>query len=80
MIAGIFFVYPSIAIVATLAGIYGLYLLYVGIGPMMKAPQEKLTGYFVVSLIVTILVMIILSAILTALIVGSSMGDLSSFR
>jgi hypothetical protein len=72
MIAGIFFVYPSLAIIATLAGIYGLYLLYVGIGPMMKAPQEKVTGYFVVSLIATILVMIILSAVMSALLIGST--------
>jgi len=74
MVAGIFFIYPSLAIIATLAGIYGLYLLYLGIGPMMKTPQEKITGYFVVSLIVTILVMIILSAILTALLIGSTSG------
>jgi hypothetical protein len=57
-----------------------LYLLYLGIGPMMKTPPEKVTGYFVVSLIVTILVMIILSAVLTAIVVGSSMGSLGAFK
>lgn len=72
MIAGISLVYPSLGILVTLAGIYGLYILYLGIGPMMKTPQEKVTGYFVVSLIVTILVMIVLSAIMSALLIGGT--------
>jgi hypothetical protein len=71
MVGGIFFIYPSLGIVTTLAGIYGLYLLYLGIGPMMKPPQEKITGYFIVSLIVTILVFIILSTVLSSLLIGS---------
>ncbi len=73
MVAGIFYILPSLSILAGLAGIYGLYLLYLGIGPLMKTPQEKVTGYFVVSLIVTILVFVILSSILSALIIGSGL-------
>jgi hypothetical protein len=38
-----------------------------GLQPMMKAPEEKQTAYFVVSLIVTIVVSIVLSAILGAM-------------
>lgn len=71
MVAGIFLIYPALAILSTLAGIYGLYLLYLGMSPMMKPPQEKVTTYFVVSLIVTILVFIILSAILAAILLPS---------
>ena len=73
MVAGIFYILPSLSIIATLAGIYGLYLLYIGIGPLMKTPQDKVTGYFVVSLVVAILVFVILSAILGALIIGNSL-------
>lgn len=72
MIGGIFLIYPALGILATLAGIYGLYLLYLGIGPMMKTPHEKVTGYFVVSLIVTILVMVVLSIVFSGIIIGST--------
>lgn len=72
MVGGIFMAYPALGLLATLAGIYGLYLLYLGIGPMMKTPQDKITGYFVASLIVSVLVMILLSAILGAIIIGST--------
>ena len=73
MVAGIFLIYPALAIIATLAGIYGLYLLYIGIAPMMKTPPDKVTTYFVVSLIVTIVVFVIVSAILSAIFIGSMM-------
>jgi hypothetical protein len=72
MIAGIFIIYPELSILSTLAGIYGLYLLYVGISPMMKTSPEKVMGYFIVSLVVTVLVTIILSAILSGIIIGSA--------
>jgi len=71
MVAGIFNIYPALAILATLAGIYGLYVLYLGIAPMMKTPQEKVTTYFVVSLLVTIVVYFVLSGVLTAIFIGS---------
>jgi hypothetical protein len=79
MVAGIFLIYPALAILTSLAGIYGLYLLYLGIGPMMKPPQDKITTYFVVSLIVTILVFIVLGLILSSLIIGR-VGDFSMIR
>ena len=66
-VGGVFYILPSLSWLASLAGLYGLYLLYIGLQPMMKAPAEKQTGYFVVSLIVTILVAGVLSAILSAL-------------
>ena len=66
-VAGVFYILPALSWIASLAGIYGLYLLYIGLQPMMKAPNDKQTSYFVVSLIVTILVSFILSAILSAL-------------
>ncbi len=71
MVAGILLILPSLSIIAALAGIYGLYLLYLGIVPLMKAPQDKATGYFIVSLIVTILVFAILSSVLGTIIIGN---------
>jgi hypothetical protein len=66
-VGGVFYLLPSLSWIASLAGLYGLYLLYIGLQPMMKAPAEKQTAYFVVSLIVTIVVAAVLSAILTAI-------------
>jgi len=66
-VGGIFYILPSLSWLATLAGIYGLYLLYIGLQPMMKTPAEKQTSYFVVSLIVTMVVSAVLSSILGAI-------------
>ena len=74
MLAGIFLIYPALAIIATLAGIYGLYILYLGIAPMMKTPPEKVTTYFVLSLITTIIILVVVSAILSAIFIGGMAG------
>ncbi|MDR2205023.1 MAG: YIP1 family protein [Flavobacteriaceae bacterium] len=66
-VAGIFYILPSLAILAMIAGLYGLYILYIGMLPMMKAPADKNTGYFVISLIATIVVSGVISAVLTAI-------------
>ena len=66
-IGGIFYIFPSLSWLAGLAGLYGLYLLYIGLQPMMKAPAEKNTSYFIVSLVATIVVMVVISAIMGAI-------------
>jgi hypothetical protein len=63
---GVFYLLPSLSWLASLAGLYGLYLLYIGLQPMMKAPVDKQTSYFVVSLVVTIVVSAVLSVVLAA--------------
>jgi ABC-type polysaccharide/polyol phosphate export permease len=65
-LGGIFQLIPSLAIIGTLAGLYGLYLLYIGLPFLMKTPPEKNTGYFVVALLCTIGVFLVLSAVLAA--------------
>ena len=67
-VAGVLYLLPSLSWLALLAGLYCLYLLYIGLQPMMKAPAEKQTSYFVVSLVIMLLVSIILSAIFKAII------------
>jgi len=66
-IGGIFYILPSLSWIASLAGIYGLYLLYIGLQPMMKAPAEKQTTYFIVSLLLMIAVWVVLSMVLSAI-------------
>ena len=66
-LGGIFQIIPSLSIIGSLAGLYSLYLLYIGLPPLMQTPSEKNTGYFVVSLLCTIGVFIVLSAVLGAI-------------
>ena len=66
-LGGIFQIIPSLSIIGSLIGLYSLYLLYIGLPPLMKTPPEKNTGYFVVSLLCTIGVFIVLSAVLGAM-------------
>jgi len=71
LVAGILYIIPALAPLAGLAGLYGLYILYVGMQPMMKAPAEKNTGYFVASLIATIVVALVIGAVLSAILLKS---------
>jgi hypothetical protein len=50
-------------LVALVGGIYSLYLLYIGLPALMKTPQDKQVGYFVVTLIVAAVVIVIVSQI-----------------
>lgn len=67
MVAGILFIIPSLSILVTIAGLYGLYLLYIGLQPLMKCTDDKKTSYFVISIIVVIVVYAVLGAIFGAL-------------
>jgi hypothetical protein len=66
-VGGVFYLLPSLSWLASLAGLYGLYLLYIGLQPMMKAPADRQTSYFVVSLIASIAVSAVLSFVLAAI-------------
>lgn len=69
-IGGLFAIIPSLAIIGSLAGLYGLYLLYVGLPKLKKTPQDKHVSYFVVSLIVMIVVFIVIGLILAKILMS----------
>ena len=75
MIAGAFQAIPVLGILS-IVGLYGFYLLYIGVKPMMKTPDDKVTVYFVVSLLVIIAVYFILAAILTGILIGKTYSAL----
>lgn len=56
-IVGILYIIPALGLLAIIGGLYGLYLLYLGIKIVKNPPQDKLLGYFIVSLIVAAVVM-----------------------
>lgn len=61
-LVGIFMVIPALGILGIL-GLYGLYILYMGLPLLMKAPQEKSTGYLVAVIIAAIVIFAIIGAI-----------------
>ncbi len=63
-IGGLLTILPSLAIVGSLAGLYGLYLLYVGMPILKKTPADKHVSYFVVSLLVMIVVFVVIGMVL----------------
>lgn len=46
---------------------YGIYLMYLGIGPLKKTPEDKKIVYMVVAFIIMIAVNLVLAAILTGI-------------
>jgi hypothetical protein len=66
-IGGIFNIIPALAILGALLSLYGLYLMYLGVPVMMKAPPEKAAAYTGVIIAITIVVMIVIYAIIGAI-------------
>jgi hypothetical protein len=62
-VAGVFSILPTLAIIGILGGLYSLFLLYTGLGPLMKVPQEKSIVYTVVVVIVAIVLMVVISTV-----------------
>jgi hypothetical protein len=73
-VGGIFNLIPSLAIIGMICAIYGLYLLYIGLKRLKESPQDKLMGYFVVTLVVTIIVYFVIGLIVGAVVFGSARG------
>ncbi len=71
-VAGILYILPSLSIIAGIVGLYGLYILYTGLQPMMKTPADKITAYFIVSLVCVIVVVGVLSWVLSAILITSA--------
>jgi hypothetical protein len=70
-VAGVFYLIPGLGILAFIGGLYGLYILYLGLKPMMQTPDDKVTVYFIVSLAVIIVVSAVLSVVLGTILLAS---------
>jgi hypothetical protein len=65
-------IFPPLAFIGALAGLYGLYLLYLGLPKLMKAPKEKAVGYTVVTILCAIVMFIVIGAV-TGAVAGATM-------
>jgi hypothetical protein len=65
-VAGILGLFPPLLALGILAGLYGVYLFYLGLPHLMQTPPEKVIPYMIVSAIVIIVMYLIVGAITAA--------------
>jgi hypothetical protein len=64
-VAGVFLLIPALSFLSIL-GLYGLYLLWVGLPPLMKVPEEKSVGYAAAVVVCAIIASVVVSVIVRA--------------
>ena len=65
-VAGVLNIFPPLAVLGALLGLYSIYLFYTGSTPIKKVPKEKAIGFTVVVIIVAIIIYFVIGAILGA--------------
>jgi Yip1 domain len=63
-VAGIFLLIPSLSFLTFIASLYGLYLMWLGLPPLMKTPEDKSVLYVVAVFVALIVVSLIIGAIM----------------
>ena len=62
-VAGIFAIIPALGMLSILGGLYSLYLLFLGLPRVMRAPESKALGYAAVCVIVGIVLSIVVGGV-----------------
>lgn len=75
-VAGVFYLIPSLGILAMIAAIYTWYLLFLGMKSLKEAPAEKMTGYFVVTIIAAIVIFFIIGFLVATIAFGGGASHL----
>ena len=74
-IAGVLLVLPVLSsLVILVAALYGLYVFYLGLPPLMKCPKDKAFGYTAVVVICAIVISVVVGAVGGMLGIGAVMG------
>jgi hypothetical protein len=63
LVAGILYLYPPLSPLVLVAGLYGLYILYLGLPILMETPSDKTLLYFIVILVLYYVIMILISSV-----------------
>jgi small-conductance mechanosensitive channel len=61
MLAGVFGIFPPLAVLGLIAALYSIVLMYMGMTPVMGTPADKRVGYVAVLIIIYIVVVLVLS-------------------
>jgi len=62
-VAGVLQLFPPLAPLGLVAGLYAIYLFYLGVAPLMQTPPDKVIPYMAVSALVLLLIYVIVGAI-----------------
>ncbi len=77
-VAGLLAFIPIIGwLISIAAWVYGVYLMYLGIGPLKKTPEDKKIVYILVSYVIMIAIYFVIAAILGGILyatMGSGLG------
>ena len=73
-VAGVLLLIPGLGLIVALVSLYSIYLLYLGVSPLMKTPADKVIVYLVVSAVIAIIVSLAIGAIAGVLLVAMGMG------
>jgi hypothetical protein len=60
-VAGVLQILPALGLLAILAAFYGIYLMYLGLPTLMKAPSDRTLGYTVVSVVCALVISVAVS-------------------
>lgn len=76
-VGGIFGLLPALSILGIAAGLYSLYLLYLGLPRLMKTPEDKGVAYTAVTVVCAIVLWLVMGAVSRALLPapGLTIGD-----
>jgi len=67
-IAGALYIIPPMGMLVPLLSLYGIYLMYLGLGAgIMETPKDKVATYLVVIIVVTFVLMFAISLVLSAI-------------
>jgi len=73
-VAGIFAIFPPLTLLAVL-GLYGFYLLYLGLPRLMRSPEDKSMVYTIVVVVVALVVNLVVAAIGGAVIGAATLAS-----
>jgi hypothetical protein len=77
LIAGILNILPMLGILAFLAGIYGMVILFFGLAKMKKTPKDQEVVYFVISVLTIIVTNILIGFILAAILIQTASAGIA---
>ncbi|RIA37678.1 Yip1-like protein [Hephaestia caeni] len=66
-VAGVFQIVPNLGWIGAILGLYSLYLLYLGLPILMKAPAAKAMAYTLATIVAAIVLFVVIGAITAAL-------------
>ncbi len=76
LVGSIVYLLPSLSMLVFLAALYGVYLLYLGLPKLMKAPQDKVVGYTAAVVGITFVVALVIGVVVGGITRMGTMGGL----